>query len=55
MPGWMPAAGSARLEKEENAALLSEAPPVAAPSLRAQRSNPSRGIKKEWIASLRSQ
>jgi hypothetical protein len=25
------------------------------PSLRAQRSNPCRDIKKEWIASLRSQ
>jgi hypothetical protein len=25
------------------------------PSLRAQRSNPSRHTKKEWIASLRSQ
>jgi len=27
----------------------------ARPSLRAQRRNPSRGITKEWIASLRSQ
>ena len=34
---------------------LREAIHLAAPSLRAQRSNPSRRAKKEWIASLRSQ